>query len=54
VSPKHPFARRKIVSLADAAREPFIGYSREEFPGYHRRLNAVFAGSWRSTMVFLV
>jgi LysR family transcriptional regulator, benzoate and cis,cis-muconate-responsive activator of ben and cat genes len=43
VSPKHPFARRKIVSLADAAREPFIGYSREEFPGYNRRLNAIFA-----------
>jgi DNA-binding transcriptional LysR family regulator len=43
VSPKHPFARRKIVSLADAAREPFIGYSREEFPDYHRRFNAVFA-----------
>jgi DNA-binding transcriptional LysR family regulator len=33
----------KIVSLADAAREPFIGYSREEFPDYHRRFNAVFA-----------
>ena len=43
VSPKHPFARRKIVSLADAAREPFISYSREEFPGYNRHLNAVFA-----------
>lgn len=32
VSPKHPFARRKIVSLEDAAREPFIGYIRDEFP----------------------
>jgi DNA-binding transcriptional LysR family regulator len=43
VSPKHPFARRKTVSLAEAVREPFIGYNREEFPGYNRRLNAVFA-----------
>jgi DNA-binding transcriptional LysR family regulator len=43
VSPKHPFARRKVVSLVDAAREPFIGYSREEFPGYNRNFNAVFA-----------
>jgi DNA-binding transcriptional LysR family regulator len=43
VSPNHPFARRKIVSLADAAREPFISYIREEFPGYTRLLNAVFA-----------
>jgi LysR family transcriptional regulator, benzoate and cis,cis-muconate-responsive activator of ben and cat genes len=42
VSPKHPFARRKTVSLEDAAREPFIGYNREEFPGYNRHLNAVF------------
>jgi len=33
----------KSLALADAAREPFIAYSREEFPDYHRRLNAVFA-----------
>lgn len=31
------------MSLAEAAREPFIGYSRKEFPGYNRHLNAVFA-----------
>jgi LysR family transcriptional regulator, benzoate and cis,cis-muconate-responsive activator of ben and cat genes len=43
VSPKHPFARRDNVSLADAAREPFVGYNREEYPDYHRRLIAVFA-----------
>jgi LysR family transcriptional regulator, benzoate and cis,cis-muconate-responsive activator of ben and cat genes len=43
VSPKHPLARRKIISLTDAVKEPFIGYSREEFPGYNRQLNAVFA-----------
>jgi DNA-binding transcriptional LysR family regulator len=43
VSPKHPFARRNIESLADAAREPFIGYSCEKSPGYNRHLNAIFA-----------
>jgi DNA-binding transcriptional LysR family regulator len=43
VSPKHPFARRDAVSLADAACEPFVAYNREEYPDYHRRLNAVFA-----------
>ena len=30
VSSDHPFAGRKSVSLADAAREPFIGLMREE------------------------
>jgi DNA-binding transcriptional LysR family regulator len=43
VSPKHPFTRRDNVSLADAAREPFVAYNREEYPDYHRRLIAVFA-----------
>jgi DNA-binding transcriptional LysR family regulator len=43
VSPKHPFTRRDTVSLADAAHEPFVGYNREEYPDYHRRLIAVFA-----------
>jgi DNA-binding transcriptional LysR family regulator len=43
VSPKHPFTRRDTVSLADAAREPFVVYNREEYPDYHRRLIAVFA-----------
>jgi DNA-binding transcriptional LysR family regulator len=43
VSPKHPFTRRDTVSLADAAREPFVIYNREEYPDYRRRLIAVFA-----------
>jgi LysR family transcriptional regulator, benzoate and cis,cis-muconate-responsive activator of ben and cat genes len=43
VSPKHRFAHRDAVSLADAAREPFVGYNREEYRDYNRRLNAVFA-----------
>jgi DNA-binding transcriptional LysR family regulator len=35
VPPTHPFARRRSVSLADAAREPFVGLTREDFPDYH-------------------
>jgi LysR family transcriptional regulator, benzoate and cis,cis-muconate-responsive activator of ben and cat genes len=43
VSCDHPFARRQSVSLADAAREPFIGLMREEYPRYLEYLNAIFA-----------
>jgi DNA-binding transcriptional LysR family regulator len=40
----HPFARRKSVSLVDAAREPFIGLIREQYPRYQEYLDAIFAG----------
>lgn len=43
VSPNHPLARRNSVSLAEAAREPFVAYSRKEYPDYHEALAAVFA-----------
>jgi LysR family transcriptional regulator, benzoate and cis,cis-muconate-responsive activator of ben and cat genes len=43
VAPAHPFAKRRAVSLADAAREPFIAYSRAEYPEYHELLTKVFA-----------
>jgi DNA-binding transcriptional LysR family regulator len=39
----HPFAGRRSVSLADAAKEPFVGLTREDFPDYHAYLAAVFA-----------
>jgi DNA-binding transcriptional LysR family regulator len=42
VSCDHPFARKKSVSLADAAREPFIGLMREEYPRYLEYLHAIF------------
>jgi DNA-binding transcriptional LysR family regulator len=41
-SPDYPLARRRVVKLADAAREPFIGLSREEYPEYHDYLGALF------------
>jgi len=43
VPPNHPFAHRRSVSLVDAAREPFIGLTREDFPDYDAYLSAVFA-----------
>jgi LysR family transcriptional regulator, benzoate and cis,cis-muconate-responsive activator of ben and cat genes len=43
VSCDHPFAQRQSVSLADAAREPFIGLTHEEYPRYLEYLNAIFA-----------
>jgi DNA-binding transcriptional LysR family regulator len=43
VPPNHPFARRRSVSLADAARQPFVGLTHEDFPDYSVYLAAVFA-----------
>jgi DNA-binding transcriptional LysR family regulator len=39
---QHPFARRRTVSLSDAAGEPFIGLTREEYPDYHDFLSLIF------------
>ncbi len=39
----HPFAQKRSVSLADAAREPFIGLTPEEYPRYQEYLAAIFA-----------
>jgi DNA-binding transcriptional LysR family regulator len=43
VSRDHPFAGRKSVSLADAAREPFVGLMHEEYPQHRAYLAAIFA-----------
>ncbi len=43
VACNHPLARRTSVSLADAAREPFIGLIREQYPRYQDYLAAIFA-----------
>src|SRR6266404_1715831 len=34
VPPNHPFARRRSVSLADAAQQSFVGLTREDYHGY--------------------
>ena len=45
VAPKHPFARRRSVSLTEAARDPFVAYRRADYPDYHVMLGATFAGT---------
>jgi DNA-binding transcriptional LysR family regulator len=43
VAPKHPLARRRSVTLAAAAREPLIAYSRKDYPEAHELLATLFA-----------
>lgn len=43
VAPKHPLAGRRTVTVAEAAREPLITYSRKDYPDAHEHLAAVFA-----------
>ena len=43
VSCEHAFAKKQSVSLVDAAREPFIGLTRQDYPRYFEYLNAIFA-----------
>ena len=43
VPPTHPLAQRRSVSLADAAREPFVGLTPEDFPDYNAYLASIFA-----------
>jgi DNA-binding transcriptional LysR family regulator len=43
VAPGHPFARRRNIAIAEAVREPFIAYSRQQYPEYHQRLAALFS-----------
>jgi len=42
VAPRHSFARRRSVSLEEAAQEPFVAYSRAEYPDYHEMLAEIF------------
>src|SRR5205823_14588017 len=42
VSPDYPLARRRVVKLADAACEPFIGLTKEEYPEFHDYLAVFF------------
>jgi len=50
VPPRHAFATRRSISLAlaEAASEPFIGLTREEYPDYHNYLSVIF-GSVKTT-----
>lgn len=44
VAHSHPFARRRSVTVAEAAREPLIVYSQKDYPDYHDLLATIFAG----------
>jgi len=43
VAPKHPLARQRTVTLAEAAREPIIAFSRNDYPEAHEMLDRTFA-----------
>ena len=43
VAPSHPLSGRRVIKLADAAREPLIAYSRKDYPEYHDEITALFA-----------
>jgi len=43
VAPKHELAKSQTVSLERVAREPLIGYSRQDYPDYHAMLERLFA-----------
>jgi DNA-binding transcriptional LysR family regulator len=43
VSCHHPFARRQAVSLAEAAKERFVGLMQEECPQHREYLAAIFS-----------
>jgi DNA-binding transcriptional LysR family regulator len=43
VPPAHTLARLRSATLAQAAAEPLIAFSREEYPEYHEHLAAWFA-----------
>jgi DNA-binding transcriptional LysR family regulator len=43
VSCEHPLAKKQSVSLVDAAKEPFVGLTSEDYPHYREHLDAIFA-----------
>jgi len=45
VAPKHPFARKRVVTLSEIAREPLVVYGRSDYPDYHEMLMALFAAA---------
>ena len=51
VSPTHAFARRRAVSIEEAARQPFIVLVPEQFPDYHFFIDTVFASRNNKPMI---
>jgi DNA-binding transcriptional LysR family regulator len=45
LAPQHPLSQKRTASLTEAAREPFIVFSQQEYPEYHQMLRSVFAAA---------
>ena len=45
VAPGHPFARLRSVPVAKAAAEPFVGFTRKDYPEYFAMLGEVFGAT---------
>lgn len=45
VAPKHPLTRKRLVTIAEVAREPLVVYSRSEYPDYHEMLTELFTAA---------
>jgi LysR family transcriptional regulator, benzoate and cis,cis-muconate-responsive activator of ben and cat genes len=43
VTPQHPFAQRRAVSISEVAAEPLIGLTREDYPDYYDYLSIIFS-----------
>lgn len=43
VAPKHPLARKRVVTLTEISREPLVVYGRDDYPDYHEMLDELFA-----------
>jgi DNA-binding transcriptional LysR family regulator len=43
VAPQHPFARRRSVPLIEAAAQPLISLTREDYPNYYDYLSIIFS-----------
>jgi len=42
VALQHPFARRRVIPIAEVAAEPLIGLTREDYPNYYDYLSIIF------------
>jgi LysR family transcriptional regulator, benzoate and cis,cis-muconate-responsive activator of ben and cat genes len=43
VAPRHPFARRRAIPIAEIAAEPLIGLTREASPNFYDYLSIIFS-----------
>jgi len=42
IAPRHPLAKKRVITVAEIAREPLVVYSRREYPDYHTMLDQLF------------